>query len=411
MSAPALDDRKAHVLGLVDMLALASNSGAVLKGSSPRGRCPFCGGGGFGLVRAKGSPRLDRWRCWSACDSGGNAIDFVMKRDGSDFMTALVSLERDVGGLAGFTPERRAALARKRAVAERTAAERAERARRFALQRVVETLAAAEPLAPGQPAWRYLEDRGLDMADLQPLLRPDALAFHPACGHPDDWDGERRRFRRTWPALIARVTRPDASGALATIALQAIYVDPHAQPAPPAVRVIVEARGEGRRGRIWRPRGYEATKMATGDWRGGACRLADIPAGKPLGLAEGVEKSLAVMQLYGTACWAVMYAGNFETVALEPDAGEIACFLDNNKPLVDRRTGAVKAPAGVSAMFARRLQQTRRGVRLMRPPVGEDFSDFLVLWRAGLVDAIGRPTASRAAIEAALTVERSGVAA
>ena len=192
MSAPTLDDRKAYVLGRVDMQTLATNSGATLKGRSPRGKCPFCGGGGFAIVKAKGSSLLNRWRCYSACDAGGNAIDFLMKRDSVPFFDALRSLERDVGGLAEFTPAVREQLHRKRLAAERVSAETAERKRRFALERIGETLRDMLPLTPDTLAWRYLEDRGLDMAGLVPRLLPDALGFHPAVGHWKDWDPQAR---------------------------------------------------------------------------------------------------------------------------------------------------------------------------------------------------------------------------
>ena len=47
---------------------------------------------------------------------------------------------------------------------------------------------------------------------------------------------------------------------------------------------------------------------------------------------------------------------------------------------------------------------SRGRVDLKRPTVGEDFSDLLLLWRAGMIDDEGRPRLPRAEIETMLKV-------
>jgi hypothetical protein len=59
---------------------------------------------------------------------------------------------------------------------------------------------AAKPLRPGDPVWRYLAGRGIDLARLP--RAPGALRHHPGLWH---WEA-----RRHWPAMVAAVC--DAEG-------------------------------------------------------------------------------------------------------------------------------------------------------------------------------------------------------
>jgi hypothetical protein len=399
---PSFTERKGYVLARAALREVAKRSGAKFKSSSYNERvdCPFCGAGGFALKSSgKG---YDVFNCHGAECSHGNVIDFVMKRDGLTFLQALRSLEQDHGGLASFTPERRAEFERRRAAAEKRAQEDEARRRATKQRRLAATLARMVPLTPDTLAWKYLEDRGLILAKLMPLLRPDTVGFVPDAEHPDD-RGDRAR-----PALVLRITKPDDTGALQTVAMQAIFIDPRAQPAPPAFVTMYGGPRPGRSAttRIWRPRGLSAEKIATGSWHGAACRLTEIPSDGHIGAAEGFEKSLAVMQLYGRACWPVMYADNFKTCVFEPDVTALTFYVDNNRPrfnaageLVDRG-GASYTAAKIREANDVRVQS------ILRPPAGGDFSDLLVAWRAGLVDARGMLKVTRGALNRAL----SGVA-
>lgn len=396
---PSVPERKAHLLRAVDLRALVKNSGAAFKTASHHERvpCPICGAGGFATGTAKGGAPI--WSCHGGnCGRGKNAIDFVMRRDGKNFIDALRSLEQDHGGLAGFTPERRAVLARQRAAAEQRARENEERRRAEALARLEATLARMLPLTPDTLAWRYLEDRALDMAMLGPLLRADTLGYVTDAVHPKD------SARTPRPALVARITKPDDDGTLRTVAMQAIFLDPRPQAAPPACVAIYAGPREGRgpTARIWRPRGIEG-KIATGSWQGAACRLFDLPDDGHVGAAEGIEKSLAVRQMYGRPCWAVMYADNFKTCVFEPGIRALTFYVDNNRPRYDARSGALIDAGGVSYTAAKARKAIDDRVQgVMRPSAGEDFSDLLIAWRAGLVDQHGAPRVSRAELRKAL---------
>jgi putative DNA primase/helicase len=62
----------------------------------------------------------------------------------------------------------------------------------------------------------------------------------------------------------------------------------------------------------------------------GAVRLA--AATDVLGLAEGWEKALAAMQLFGVPCWASLGAGRMNRVRVPDNMQELHIFADNDEP-------------------------------------------------------------------------------
>jgi len=77
----------------VDLVALVEANGVELErtGADRRGRCPFHDDTTPSLVV---SPEKGLWHCLGACQAGGSAIDWVMRRDGVSFRHA-VELLRD----------------------------------------------------------------------------------------------------------------------------------------------------------------------------------------------------------------------------------------------------------------------------------------------------------------------------
>lgn len=67
-----------------------------------------------------------------------------------------------------------------------------------------------------------------------------------------------------------------------------------------------------------------------GKMGGAACQLA--PAGKTLGLAEGLEDALSAMELTGIPTWAACGAGRLHQIAIPPIVRELIIFADNDKP-------------------------------------------------------------------------------
>ncbi|MBI5294595.1 MAG: DUF927 domain-containing protein [Chloroflexi bacterium] len=82
----------ALLLSRVDLAELAQQAGGKLQpnGHELRGACPLHKGDNrtaFSLY--KGEDGQDRWRCYTRCDTGGDAIDFVQRWRSLDFMGAV----------------------------------------------------------------------------------------------------------------------------------------------------------------------------------------------------------------------------------------------------------------------------------------------------------------------------------
>lgn len=72
---------------------------------------------------------------------------------------------------------------------------------------------------------------------------------------------------------------------------------------------------------------FDRPKRALGSLQNGAVRLSSPRAGK-LGLAEGIETALAVMQLFGTPCWATLGNERFGLVSIPESVRVLQLFLD-----------------------------------------------------------------------------------
>jgi hypothetical protein len=141
-------------------------------------------------------------------------------------------------------------------------------------------------IKPGSLQARYLTSRGLTIAP-PPSLRAVSVL------HLD---------RYPFEALVAAVQAPDRR----TIAVQRTLLDP---------------RGD-RKAQVRIPR------MTVGALGWGAVRLA--AAADVLGLAEGVEKGLAAMQLFGVPCWVSLGATRMHRVAVPDTVHELHLFMDND---------------------------------------------------------------------------------
>jgi putative DNA primase/helicase len=69
-------------------------------------------------------------------------------------------------------------------------------------------------------------------------------------------------------------------------------------------------------------------RKTTGALGRGAIRLA--AATEVLGLAEGTEKALAAMQLFGVPCWSTLGAGRMHRVWIPGSVRELHIFADND---------------------------------------------------------------------------------
>lgn len=180
-------------------------------------------------------------------------------------------------------------------------------------------------LIAGTPAARYLRSRGLRAASSE-------LRYHPRTPHGA---APLTCYR---PAVIAAVR--DDTG---IVGIHRTFLDP--------------ATGA--------PASLARPKLALGSLGNGAVRLGGVAA--CLGLAEGIETALSVMQLFGLPCWATLGAERFAQVSLP---GEVRClflFLDNDQ-------GGRRAEA-----LARRHYSSLQQIEIRRPQdVGFDWNDVLV---------------------------------
>ena len=101
------------LLASVDLSNLAEKAGTTLTHKTgrgeARGKCPIHGGGNPTAFQIyTGNDGRQRWRCWSECNTGGDAISFVMAAENLGFIEAVKWLA-DYANLSlddlGFTPE------------------------------------------------------------------------------------------------------------------------------------------------------------------------------------------------------------------------------------------------------------------------------------------------------------------
>lgn len=86
---PTLDELKR----MVDLVALVKSYGIELKGHGKNfvGRCPFHEDKTPSFVV---TPGKNLWHCMGACQTGGSAIDFVMKKEGVRIRDAILRLKK-----------------------------------------------------------------------------------------------------------------------------------------------------------------------------------------------------------------------------------------------------------------------------------------------------------------------------
>ncbi len=282
--------RRLHGLGDVDMAALITKLGGEDGGEDKSGRkIVFCPSPGF--------PADDR-SCHIRFD--GSKRPFIYDCEGP--VAAAYAMVRAALG----SPEDR----------RHDAVTNSARALRI----LSETLPA-----PGTAVERYLRSRAIT------LPPPAALRFHPALYHGPS--------RRTWPAMVAAVTRADGT----PIAIHRTYLRPDGQ-------------GKAR---------VESNKMSLGPIGGCAIRLA--PLAEELMIGEGIETCLSVMQETGQSAWSAISAIGLRQLNLPAEVSRVTILAD----------GDATGEAAARAAAARWVAEGRQ-VWIARPPTGKDFNDSLL---------------------------------
>ena len=110
-------------------------------------------------------------------------------------------------------------------------------------------------------------------------------------------------------------------------------------------------------------------KMSLGPVDEGAVRLAPIGPNGEIAVAEGIETSLAFMQMTGQPCWSALTAGGIERLILPSHVRFVAIAYDN-----DEHGRGFQA----AATAARRWRAEGKRVWFAKPPIGKDFNDALL---------------------------------
>jgi len=232
------------------------------------GPCPMCGG-------------KDRWRFsdlggngtwWYNRCGGGGGVALAMQFTGLPFKEVARRIEHIIGD---------APVARPRT-------ERSEESIRAALNVLWRS---GGPIQAYDPVDRWLHARGVGMQNYPSCLRTSMRLRHS--GPPVTWH----------PAMLAMVT--DASGQPATI--HKTYIT-----------------NDGRKAPVDKARMFCAGSVPAG----GSVRLA-MP-GPVMGVAEGIETSLAAMKSFGVPTWAALSDWGVEKFEPPEDAEYLTIFGDND---------------------------------------------------------------------------------
>lgn len=112
----------------VDLMALAQAAGATFDGRHSS-RCPLHQGDNPHAFHVYQRDGVWRWHCFTGCQAGGDAVEFVKRWRRTDFKGAVEELERWIGGAVAApaaSSERQADAARESAAPSETWRERAQ---------------------------------------------------------------------------------------------------------------------------------------------------------------------------------------------------------------------------------------------------------------------------------------------
>ncbi|WP_428246766.1 DUF7146 domain-containing protein [Ferrovibrio sp.] len=325
-----------------------------------RGNSFYIGGldGGAGRrmeINCSRGPKRGLWKDFVSDEAGRPLKLIAASRFGGDYKKAWRWAMQWLGWLDGApdAAPRYDDEALKRRAAELS--EKAAKEREATRRRAVALWNGAPMLAPGDPAWRYLAARGIDLARLQP--QPRALRYLEQCYHAES-DGY-------FPAMVALVVGEGGT----QLGVHRTYLQP---------------------GRDDRLREHTA-KLSYGPvdggciplWRGLNGRNFFEPGADPseLGSAEGIEDGLSVALMRPewrvASCMAVGFLGNVPLKGAL--GGNDLVWLGQNDPAEHPKFPGKPHPvhAALERQF-QRLAERHIGVRKALPPEAfKDWNDLL----------------------------------
>lgn len=269
--------------------------------------CPLCGG----KDRFRFDNKDGRGTYFCSHCGAGDGVSLVMALRGMDFKAAAKEIEQAAGVVQA------ASIAKAQDEAEK-------------IEKLRRVWSESKPLQVGDEVVHYLAWRGLPIAQL-----PDSIRLHPALPY---FDGER--FVGKFPTMVARVVDHNGAG----LTLHRTYLQ------------------DGRKAPV-----ESAKKLMPGKAiSGGAVRLS--PAGRCLGVAEGIETALAASELFGMPTWSCISAHGIETFEPPDGVDQLIIFADNDESFTGQR-------AAYAAAF--RLKQRGIAVDVKIPDVPGDWLDAL----------------------------------
>ncbi len=287
---PSIEDVKARTSIVV---LIRRNVVLEKHGRKPFGLCPFHEEKtpSFTVSEAKGT-----FHCFG-CGAHGDAFDYLRRAQGMELHEALEHLAIE----AGMTPDREG---RRRPTRQPTAPPAAHNEPQRQINHngalALEIWRASrDPI--GTLTATYLHHRGIT-CKIPPTIRDHLGLKHAETG-------------QNFPVMVAAITGADRK-------VTAVH------------RTFLRCDGRGK-ANVTEP------KMALGPFGAGAVRLG--PAGPALGLAEGIETGLSVMQLFDMPVWCSLSNTRLDRLELPSETVEVHLFGDRGGPGVEAVERAVKA--------------------------------------------------------------------
>lgn len=268
--------------------------------------CPMCGG----RDRFRFDDRDGRGTYFCSGCGAGDGVRLAMGITGLSFKDAAREIERLAGVVQPVTGK----------------PDRSDEDKLAALRRVFRE---SKPIRRGDEAYSYLAGRGLKLYDL-----PENIRVHSALRYQD---GETVG---TYPAMLATVTAPDGRA----VSLHRTYLQ------------------EARKAPVASPKKVMMGRPLSG----AAIRLTAVS--EVLGIAEGIETSIAASELFELPVWSCISAQGIESFEPPDGVRELVIFADHDENF----TGQAAAYRA-----AHRLKLRGFGVEVCIPPQPGDWLDEL----------------------------------
>ena len=276
--------------------------------------CPVCGGDDrFRFDNKKGN---GTFYC-SHCDpSAGDGMNLLMNFKGWDFQTAANEVDKVVGNCTEKEVPKETGL---------------DQSKKY----VDQILEGCVPIEAGGIVKQYFNNRGLFKIPRKHLL------FNPRVYHYEKETKESSYH----PAMVTKIQAPD--GSLDGIHINYLTEQGHKASVRPNKKIM---------------RYKDKAK-------GGAVRLTDMR--ETIGIAEGIETAIAVMNMYQVPCWATCNANKLEEFFPPEGVREVYIFADNDLSFTGQ-----KAAFNLAYKLKRHKRQFH--VRcVVAPSAGTDFADMV----------------------------------